>query len=71
MEDLKPCPFCGGKTIEIEFAPVSCEYYPYYCYCSYCGGSGGRRKTIEKAVKAWNRREDNVGRHKNTDACEV
>ena len=60
MNDIKPCPFCGGTDF-IEFA------YPYrrkpglkgsYVQCKDCGAQSGRRETIDDAIEAWNSRKD-------------
>lgn len=56
MNDLKPCPFCGGSpALELfndglfDYARITC------CYLSFewCGD-----KTGEKVTAAWNRRVD-------------
>ena len=59
MNDLKLCPFCGGKAVLTESVNtqtfrVECMNSGCYCY-----------KTLvsfpdkEKAIEAWNRRADN------------
>ncbi len=65
MSELKPCPFCGDSSVELESgrhvasglgysADVNCE----------CGASGAREyanteeDAKERAVAAWNRRAD-------------
>jgi Lar family restriction alleviation protein len=53
---LKPCPFCGGE-------PFIKQYKDFYLYKVICGncyvGTGGWCEKKE-AVKAWNRRDDDV-----------
>ena len=62
MDELKPCPFCGGKaevvphefysTLEKEWKTVS-----YGVVCKTCGISGYPYFGCElHAVTAWNRR---------------
>jgi len=50
MENLKPCPFCGGKAKEIHASEkVS------YVICSGCRAQCGYSRTGE-AVAEWNKR---------------
>lgn len=46
--ELKPCPFCKCKDIEIigDFCIV----------CSECGAEGGYYYDLESAINAWNSR---------------
>jgi hypothetical protein len=61
MEELKPCPFCGGKPRAWSWsggARIDCENWlkgsdPDVHYV----GVGAR--TMDEAVKRWNRRVDN------------
>lgn len=52
-EQLKPCPFCGGKAVR------DCTEYKhgatYSVLCEECGVEVTRFAEIE-AIKAWNRR---------------
>lgn len=58
MEELKPCPFCGGR------ASVSFLYNTALITCDRCGATakqignqfGVGAKEIAKAREAWNRR---------------
>lgn len=52
MEELKPCPFCGGKDISI----INHTAMGYWASCGPCGAIGPTRQTEEEAVEAWNRR---------------
>ena len=70
--ELKPCPFCGGKdTVNLSDCSecVSCVDEPYCDGCNWakhlivcdvnrggCGAASGLYDTTEKAIEAWNRR---------------
>jgi Lar family restriction alleviation protein len=61
-EELKPCPFCGGKhlcdgaTVEDLNQPNERELYSVYCFD--CGGGTRYRKTVDEAYAAWNTRAE-------------
>lgn len=62
-EELKPCPFCGGKAERKESYKItgSGRLIPQYCIkCGYerCGlyVVTCNRDTVEEAVEIWNRR---------------
>jgi Lar family restriction alleviation protein len=50
-EELKPCPFCGGKA-----EMVSDFDDEHYVYCTGCKGGWKTMETPEEAAEAWNRR---------------
>lgn len=60
---LKPCPFCGGKTVtsfqttdpenKFEFGWIGCQ--KYRCFINYINNAKG----LKEAAEAWNRRADN------------
>ena len=56
MEQLKPCPFCGGKAKVILFMRN------YGVACTKCLGGivPHHEQTKHEAIKAWNRRADNT-----------
>lgn len=56
MAELKPCPFCGYKGIEILTDDNEYLYYRYFSQCQRCGAGAKRGHTKEDAVKEWNRR---------------
>lgn len=54
-QELKPCPFCGGKAV------IQNMGYPHYIYCSSCGAKVhghviGAREGKKASIEAWNRR---------------
>ena len=49
-EDLKPCPFCGGKA-EVVYIKDN-----QYVRCSRCGAVGANTFNTEDVIAAWNRR---------------
>lgn len=54
MDELKPCPFCGGEA-KVQRFP-----HNYAVYCTECYASTIQFKPTDKeAVEAWNRRTDN------------
>ena len=51
MSELKPCPFCGCKDIEIRDLKLG-----IYAICRRCGASIRFSHSIVDAIAAWNRR---------------
>ena len=57
IEELKPCPFCGGKaTIAIESEGHIGSYYMAYCLTSNCDCEIGWEDTAEESARKWNTR---------------
>ena len=52
MDNLKPCPFCGGEAEAIEYHKTD-----YTIMCKTCYAEIGWRKKKE-AIAAWNRRAE-------------
>lgn len=54
MEELKPCPFCGGEATVKRIESI----YRYRVSCDKCPVEVGRHwfGTKEEAIEAWNRR---------------
>ena len=51
MTELKPCPFCGGKDVEIRDLKLG-----VYAVCRRCGASIKSSNSIVDVIAAWNRR---------------
>lgn len=67
MNELKPCPFCGGIDVEVKEAPlVICGHRYWFIVhrskgCPLCDAfdqwySSAKLSTKEKVIEAWNRR---------------
>lgn len=52
MEELKPCPFCGGEAVRKCIFPN--RYF--FVECKNCHVSLPFKGTKEEAIEAWNRR---------------
>ena len=48
-EEIKPCPFCGGKAYVYQ------GMYPWV-ECEDCCGRNGTSETVEEAIENWNDR---------------
>jgi Lar family restriction alleviation protein len=74
MEELKPCPFCGGKAVKIVYWDEEEQnekvwehgvkqdenhYYVIHCYDCDIELFGGVPISGEELIKAWNRRAEN------------
>ena len=58
-KELKPCPFCGGKSELWESKASNGYLYGYAIRCVMCKSRTKIYKEIEYATDAWNRRADN------------
>lgn len=66
VDELKPCPFCGGEAEVFDYN-IACEIYeddedgfiaPYTVQCKrQCCFLGKDYETKEEAIEVWNRRE--------------
>lgn len=54
MIELRECPFCGCKKIEIYEERM----YQYAAQCVYCGSTGPNSPDADKAAINWNKREE-------------
>lgn len=66
MQELKPCPFCGGEAVvdhwELSSPDEGWEDERediYYIVCSECGSETYEYRSKEEAIEAWNRRKKN------------
>ena len=56
---LKPCPFCGGKNIDVfKYTPYNGQYSPekHRAVCLGCGCTI-TRNTVEEVTEIWNTRK--------------
>ena len=66
MNELKSCPFCGGKAVHLDDDNIYC----YYCGVTfllddfiYRGEAEDYEEARQMAIEAWNRRvDDKVGK---------
>ena len=61
MDELKPCPFCGGTDILMRdvrgmFGKSSNVRTYHYMQCRNCFSQTGYYKTKSKTIKTWNTR---------------
>ena len=59
-DELKPCPFCGGKAAIVHLARRKVLWTEEYVYgnCVYCTNCDAEIfSSINKAIEMWNRRE--------------
>lgn len=60
--EIKPCPFCGNKNVEIRDVWHERNNYSLAVNCNYtkggCGATGGSRTSEAEAIEAWNRRAE-------------
>ncbi|MBO4284288.1 MAG: Lar family restriction alleviation protein [Clostridia bacterium] len=58
MDELKPCPFCGGKeTDDLLSLYMGFGGSEWIVECDRCGANlGWRNYNREEAIEAWNRR---------------
>lgn len=61
--ELKPCPFCGGKAETREYYHYGLGY-EHWVKCTICEvrTPGGIDNTEHSEIKIWNRRVDNESR---------
>lgn len=59
MDELKPCPFCGGTKFWIENRNWSGMVPQYVVTCVNCFKRSKPRSTNNRARKEWNRMVEN------------
>lgn len=63
-EDIKPCPFCGGKP-DLYTVPLKTKYEGYHNYtkaqCKTCKAQTNVYYFENDAIEAWNRRYKDYG----------
>jgi len=57
--ELKHCPFCGDDGAQIQMKKKHADF-PYRVKCWQCGAKSDYCRTRESAVRAWNRRVNDV-----------
>ena len=55
-EELKPCPFCGGKARVHEVETRTSSIGGYFVMCTKCLTSSDNYSSSEIAAEYWNRR---------------
>lgn len=73
--ELKPCPFCGGRAV---LRRGNKNKHGYFVLCTECNARSGfecdkytsRQDNAQLAIEAWNRRKDNGDESRN-NTCEV
>lgn len=61
MEQLKPCPFCGGNADLYSITIGFNEERVFYIQCDKCLSRSGKWGKKENAIDMWNRREKSCG----------
>ena len=71
MAELKPCPFCGGRSSR-GVKPITSYYYEAQAHCEICGAElrikvsmgpwvkNPEREAKRKISRLWNRRAEDV-----------
>ena len=52
--ELKPCPFCGERKIELDKPDLL--FYGWFCQCPNCKATIAYNGTRESVIEKWNRR---------------
>lgn len=65
MEELKPCPFCGGRANCYQGEDWTVNPFPFFVRCDDCKAETQHCSKIEYAIAAWNRRADDGKQNNN------
>jgi len=60
VEQLKPCPFCGGEAAMSEVVLLGTGSYNHAIECLHCGAMAADEAAIDDAVCNWNKRTDEL-----------
>jgi len=59
MNELKPCPFCGGNAlIQVVRDLDTGGYYSHYIFCDDCGAEMSAKHEHESVIEKWNKRAE-------------
>ncbi len=56
MNELKPCPFCGGEDVKANTWTIGITMELYDVSCTSCRCTSAWHSKKSKAIAAWNRR---------------
>ena len=72
MNEIRPCPFCGGKAVCIDRTIPDKSKPRFSILCDSCKAATCWIDTEEHAIEAWNRRkEEDELRSRLADALDV
>lgn len=58
--ELKPCPFCGSKDVDVGFSfPQFGEQAKMFVVCNICGSRTANFRKKSTAIEIWNVRAEN------------
>ena len=60
MDELKPCPFCGGEAQAYIMPCIGSSDRGYVVECDQCWAKTGYYELRDGAIAAWNRRAEDV-----------
>ena len=63
MNELKPCPFCGGEAFVQKFRIDGTGRFFISVVCRVCFAKTGRQTKEAYAIDAWNRRAGEEDKH--------
>lgn len=63
MNELKPCPFCGGTDIRIK-RDLTCGFETFSVQCMVCDAPQNYHDSERGAIDAWNTRAERTCKQK-------